>query len=135
MQTNPGNDEMSTLLLDTNALFYYLTANRKKFGVQTTKLLDRSELLYSPLSIVELKQKMLKGKLILSRIDTEVFEQLGIDALDFSPEAAQAFELIANDDPFDNMLLAQAKQLKIKFLTADMKILRLGLDFVMDLTD
>lgn len=135
MQTSQGNDEMSTLLLDTNALFYYLTADRKKFGAQTIKLLDRSELLYSPLSIVELKQKMLKGKLVLSRIDSEVFERLGIDALVFGPEAAEAFELVANDDPFDNMLLAQAKQLKIKFLTADLKILRLNLDYVLDLTD
>lgn len=135
MRTNLGNDEMSALLLDTNALFYYLTADAKKFGTRTLQLLDKSDLLYSPLSIVELKQKMLKGKLRLSSIDSEIFERLGIGALSFGTDAADLFELVANDDPFDNMLLAQAKQLKVKFLTADMKILRLGLDFVLDLTD
>ncbi len=135
MQTSLGNDEMSTLLLDTNALFYYITSDAKKFGTRTTQLLDKSDLLYSPLSIVELKQKMLKGKLRLSSIDSEIFERLGIGALGFGTEAAEVFALVANDDPFDNMLLAQAKSRGIKFLTADQTILALDLDFVLDLTD
>lgn len=126
---------MSTLLLDTNALFYYVTADRKKFGSQTTRLLDESDLLYSPLSIVELKQKILKGKLFLSRLDGGVFDELGFRSASFNSSAAEVFQLIANDDPFDNMLLAQAKVAKAKFLTADMKILGLGLDYVLDLTD
>jgi hypothetical protein len=33
------------------------------------------------------------------------------------------------------MLLAQAKELGVSFLTADLKVLRLGLDYVLDLTD
>lgn len=123
------------LLLDTSALFYYVTAASKKFGTRTTQLLDKSDLLYSPLSVVELRQKSQKGKLSLSRIDGEVFEELGFRPISFNKEAAGLFELIAHDDPFDNMLLAQAKQLGAKFLTADMKILRLGLDYVLDLTD
>lgn len=126
---------MSALLLDTNALFYYVTAASTKFGNRTKKLLDESTLLYSPLSVVELKQKSLKGKLALSRIDSKVFEELGIGSISFNREASDSFELVANDDPFDNMLLAQAKQLGAKFLTADMKILRLGLEYVLDLTD
>jgi len=43
--------------------------------------------------------------------------------------------LLANDDPFDNMLLAQAKASDMKFLTADLKILKLELTYVLNLTD
>lgn len=125
---------MSALLLDTNALFYYVTGT-PRFGARTRKLLDQSELYFSPLSLVELKQKALKGKLSLSRLDIQAFLELGMNSISFNAEAAQAFELIANDDPFDNMLLAQAKQSRVRFLTSDLKILNLELDFVLDLTD
>jgi PIN domain nuclease of toxin-antitoxin system len=125
---------MAAILLDTNALYYYATGS-SKFGARTIKLLDQSDLLFSPLSLVELRQKMLKGKLALSRSDSGSFEALGIRPASFTTDAANAFALVANDDPFDNMLLAQAKALGASFLTADLKILRLGLDYVLDLTD
>lgn len=125
---------MPTLLLDTNALYYYATGS-SKFGTRTRKLLDQSDLLFSPLSLVELRQKILKGKLALSRSDSAAFESLGLRSTSFTAAAANAFELVANDDPFDNMLLAQAKELGVSFLTADLKVLRLGLDYVLDLTD
>jgi PIN domain nuclease of toxin-antitoxin system len=125
---------MAAILLDTNALYYYATGS-SKFGARTRKLLDQSDLLFSPLSLVELRQKILKGKLALSRSDSGSFEALGIRPASFTTDAANAFALVANDDPFDNMLLAQAKDLGASFLTADLKILRLGLDYVLDLTD
>jgi len=125
---------MAAILLDTNALYYYATGS-SKFGARTRKLLDQNDLLFSPLSLVELRQKILKGKLSLSRSDSGSFEALGIRPASFTTDAANAFELVANDDPFDNMLLAQAKELGASFLTADLKILRLGLDYVLDLTD
>jgi PIN domain nuclease of toxin-antitoxin system len=125
---------MQGLLLDTNALFYYVTAS-SKFGARTRKLLDNSELHFSPLSVVELKQKSSKGKLALSRLDPEMFVELGMNSISFNSDAAHAFELLANDDPFDNMLLAQAKASDMKFVTADLKILKLELNYVLDLTD
>lgn len=84
---------------------------------------------------MELRQKILKGKLALSRSDSAAFEALGLRSTSFTAAAANGFELVANDDPFDNMLLAQAKELGVSFLTADLKVLRLGLDYVLDLTD
>lgn len=84
---------------------------------------------------MELRQKILKGKLALSRSDSAAFESLGLRSTSFTAAAANAFELVASDDPFDNMLLAQAKELGVSFLTADLKVLRLGLDYVLDLTD
>jgi PIN domain nuclease of toxin-antitoxin system len=125
---------MQGLLLDTNALFYYVTAS-SKFGARTRKLLDNSELHFSPLSVVELKQKSAKGKLALSRLDPEMFVELGMNSISFNSDAAHAFELLTNDDPFDNMLLAQAKASDMKFVTADLKILKLELNYVLDLTD
>jgi len=76
---------MQGLLLDTNALFYYVTASTK-FGARTRKLLDNSELYFSPLSVVELKQKSSKGKLALSRLDPEVFVELGMNSISFSSD-------------------------------------------------
>lgn len=125
---------MAAVLLDTNALFYYATGS-SKFGTRTIKLMDQSDLMFSPLSLVELRQKILKGKLALSRSDSGAFETLGLRPISFTTDAADSFELVANDDPFDNMLLAQAKVLGAKFLTADLKILGLGCDYVLDLTD
>jgi PIN domain nuclease of toxin-antitoxin system len=124
---------MATILLDSSALFYYATGS-SRFGARTIRLLDSSDLLFSSLSLVELRQKMLKGKLSLSRMDSEAFEALGLNPVSFTVAAANGFELVANNDPFDNMLLAQTRELKAKFLTADLKILDLELDYVLDLT-
>lgn len=125
---------MAPILLDTNALYHYATGS-SKFGTRTIRLLDQSDLLFSPLSLVELKQKILKGKLALSRSDSGAFESMGLRSVSFTKDAANGFERIANDDPFDNLLLAQAREAGARFLTSDMKILNLGLDFVLDLTD
>lgn len=98
-------------------------------------MLDSSELFFSPISLVELKLKVLGGKLRLSSLDPQDFERIGLRPTSFSMEAASAFELWANQDPFDNMLLAQAKESGASFMTSDLKILSSGLEFVLDLTD
>jgi PIN domain nuclease of toxin-antitoxin system len=122
------------LLLDSNALFYYLTA-ASRFGRKTLALLESSELHFSAVSLVELKLKMLAGKLRLSSLALDELVSRGLKPVGFSVDSADLFELIANTDPFDNMLLAQAKSDNFLFLTSDLKILGLGLPFVLDLTD
>lgn len=125
---------MTRLLLDSNALFYYLTA-ASRFGRKTLALLESSELHFSAVSLVELKLKMLAGKLRLSSLALDELVSRGLKPVGFSVDSADLFELIANTDPFDNMLLAQAKSDNFLFLTSDLKILGLGLPFVLDLTD
>jgi PIN domain nuclease of toxin-antitoxin system len=125
---------VTRLLLDSNALFYYLTA-ASRFGRKTLALLESSELHFSAVSLVELKLKMLAGKLRLSSLALDELVSRGLKPVGFSVDSADLFELIANTDPFDNMLLAQAKSDNFLFLTSDLKILGLGLPFVLDLTD
>lgn len=125
---------MQALLLDTNALFYYVTQS-SRFGKKTISLMDKSKLYFSPLSLVEIKIKTLKGKLKLEPLTTEFLDRIELHSLSFVREAAEHFDLTINDDPFDNMLLAQARHARAKFVTSDMKLLTAGLDFVIDLTE
>lgn len=125
---------MTRILLDSSALFYYV-ASPGKFGKRTRSTLDSADLYFSPISLVELKLKSLSGKLKLSSLDPRDFLALGFQSLSFDAEAANIFDLWANSDPFDNMLLAQAKAAGLTFLTSDLKILNLDLQFVLDLTD
>ena len=125
---------MADVLLDSSALFYYVSSP-SKFGRKSKSLLDSGSLFFSPISLVELKLKALSGKLKLASIDPKDFEALGFQLLSFDAAAAHEFQLWANQDPFDNMLLAQARTSGCKFLTSDLKILNLNFEFVADLTD
>jgi PIN domain nuclease of toxin-antitoxin system len=125
---------MKNLLLDSNALLFYLS-NSSRIGKRTRQLLFDADLFFSPISFVELKIKALQGKLRAPNIDSKELTKLGFEVLNFQVEDVASFDLAANADPFDNMLLAQAKSRSVKFLTADLKILALDLDFVLDLTD
>lgn len=125
---------MKNLLLDSNALLFYLN-NSSRIGKRTRQLLFDADLFFSPITLIELKIKMLQGKLRAPTIDSKELTKLGFEPLNFQVEDVASFDLLANADPFDNMLLAQAKSRGIKFLTADQKILALDLDFVLDLTD
>lgn len=125
---------MASLLLDSNALVFYL-GNSPRIGKKTRIMLDEAQIFFSAISLVELKIKMLQGKLKGPEVDQTKLIDLGLSPIGFGVEDASAFDLLPNQDPFDNMLLAQAKQRNLKFLTSDLKILSLDTDFVLDLTD
>jgi PIN domain nuclease of toxin-antitoxin system len=122
------------VLLDSNALYFYLTQS-KRIGKKTRSLFESSDVYFSAVSLIELKIKMLGGKLGLSSLRVSDFVARGLKPLDFKTDAFEKFELRANKDPFDNMLLAQALHHDLLFLTSDLEILRLNLDYVLDLTD
>ena len=125
---------MGKLLLDSSALFLYLTQS-KRIGKKTIRLLNNSQLYYSPISLIEFKIKELKGKLRIGPLSTDRLGSIGLVSYPLSDAAAERFTPVANDDPFDNILLAQTLDLGGRFLTSDLEILRLNLDYVVDLTD
>lgn len=125
---------MRHILLDSNALYFYLT-KAKRIGTKTKALFDKSAVYFSAVSLIELKLKMLAGKMNLSTLEVDDLVARGLRPLDFRIETFEKFELRANKDPFDNMLLAQARHHGFLFLTSDLEILRLNLDYVLDLTD
>lgn len=124
---------MKNLLLDTNVLIAY-GMNSKKIGKKTRSLLNSGNLFFSPLSIFELKLKESRITNFRSPISAEILESLGFQALHFDSAAADVPKLKSRD-PFDLMLISQAKSREMLFITADMQILKSNLNFVIDVTD
>jgi len=125
---------MKSLLLDTNALHFYLTQS-KRVGKKTQKLLDSSNLFYSSVSLFELKFKNLRLPSFSSVVTAENLKSLGFSALHFDDSATEHLVSVNTFDPIDTMLVAQAKSRGMLFLTSDQKILNANLDFVFDLSD
>ena len=125
---------MRQVLLDSNALYFYLTQS-KRVGIKSRSLFELSDVYFSAVSLIELRIKMLAGKLSLNSLNVSDLVARGLKPLDFKVDTFANFELRANTDPFDNMLLAQALHHDFLFLTSDLEILRLNLDYVLDLTD
>jgi PIN domain nuclease of toxin-antitoxin system len=125
---------MRQVLLDSNALYFYLTQS-KRVGKKSRSLFESSDVYFSAVSLIELRIKMLAGKLSLNSLNVSDLVARGLKPLDFKVDTFANFELRANTDPFDNMLLAQALHHDFLFLTSDLEILRLNLDYVLDLTD
>ncbi len=124
---------MKSLLLDTNVLIAYVL-DSKKIGKATRALLNKSNLFFSPLSIFELKIKEQRIKGFKSPINAKILESYGFAPLSFDATTDEVISLNSRD-PFDLMLIAQAKSRGMRFVTADMEILRSKLDFVLDVTD
>ncbi len=125
---------MNQLLFDSNALIFYTTLDRR-IGKKTIALLNRSELFYSPLSLIELKLKNRKATKPSPELQLEELDSLGIDELKVDSGVAANLLDLETSDPFDLALVAQAKQRGMLFLTSDQRILNSGLTFVRDLTD
>ena len=125
------------LLLDSNA-FVWLTDKKRShnLGKNTQRLITSSSAVYiSPLSIVEIRMKMMLKKLKLGIDLDQVIKQTGLLVLDFNAQHAQAidsFQSLVRHDPFDRMLLAQAQTEGLVLVTADQTLLDLGLSFVFD---
>ncbi len=125
---------MNQLLFDSNALIFYTTLDRR-IGKKTIALLNRSELFYSPLSLIELKLRNRKATKPSPELQIEELDSLGIDELKVDSGVAANLLDLETSDPFDLALVAQAKQRGMLFLTSDQRILNSGLTFVRDLTD
>jgi PIN domain nuclease of toxin-antitoxin system len=107
-----------------------------KLGAQTQKLLSKSrDLLFSPLSIAELKIKEETGRIkttprfYLGLANTQISEYPYL--LRHGLEAAR-FPWLRNHDPVDRMLLSQASADDLIFITADETLLALDLPWILD---
>jgi PIN domain nuclease of toxin-antitoxin system len=125
---------MSNLLLDTNAVVEYATAS-DRFGKKTIRLLNSSQLFYSSITLAELRLKELKLPGFRSGLNRKKLAALGISELSYEAKDSEHMVRIETKDPFDLILVAQARSRDMKFVTADLRILNSDLDFVVDLTD
>jgi PIN domain nuclease of toxin-antitoxin system len=124
---------VQSVLLDTNALVFYLTAF-DRFGRKSIRTLDNSNLFFSPLSLIELKIKSLNGR-FKGSVTAKDLMALGMKELRIGSEVADDIVKLDTSDPFDLMLIAQSKSAGYSFMTSDSRILESKLDFVLDLSD
>ena len=126
---------MSGILLDTHvALWSAYKSHRVSKALLT--LFDKTTDVYvSSISLAEIAMKQAAGKLKISSAAADDLAEIGFKIVAFEAEAATSvsrFKQLANHDPFDWLLLAQAASLGATFVTADNKLLTLGLDWVID---
>jgi PIN domain nuclease of toxin-antitoxin system len=109
------------LLLDTHILLWAL-ADARRLGHRGRELIDASEAYVSAASIWEVSIKAALGKLQASpRILTDALAPAGYRTLSVTPEHAAQVHLLEplHRDPFDRMLIAQARAEGMSLLTDD----------------
>ena len=123
---------MKRYLLDTHLVYWWMTADAR-LGKATRRIIAKSEIVVSTASVWEMVLKNAKGKLPLPRgAIAEQLEAQGFVLLPVLPRHIEAVRGLtcAHPDPFDRLLIAQARDERSTLLTRDAAILELGLDGV-----
>ena len=123
---------MKRYLLDTHLIYWWMTAD-SRLGKPAQRIIARSEIVVSAASIWEMVLKNARGKLPLPRgAIAEQLEAQGFVLLPILPRHIDAVRSLAcaHHDPFDRLLIAQARDERLTLLTRDAAILALGLDEV-----
>lgn len=114
------------ILLDTQVILWWLADDQRLGPLGRSRLADRSERIrVSPVSAFEVETKRRLGKLdapgdLITAIDDEGFEWLGLDANQASLAGTLDW---SHRDPFDRLLVAQARRSGFAVMTADIRIL------------
>jgi|SRR5690242_19065001 len=124
-------------LLDTGVLIHNLMA-RSKLNRRALELLadDSSELYISAASSWEIAIKAGTGKLILperpSQFVIRAIQSMSLQSLDITHNHVAALESLPSfhRDPFDRILIAQAKTEELVLLTADRKLEKYQIEMV-----
>jgi PIN domain nuclease of toxin-antitoxin system len=123
------------LLLDTHVAVWFAGAPAR-LGARAKKIIQQTPVVsISSISIAELNMKAMLGSFTMPTDLADRFKDAGINIDAFELSSAQEiarFSALAKHDPFDRMILAQAAAAGATLLTADSKLLSLGLDFVLD---
>lgn len=114
-------------LLDTNILLWWLEDNKKlKTSVRSIIKDSKNQILISVSSGIEISIKNKLGKLPLKTTLNRIFEASHFAVLDINLN--HLFELnklpfyTDHKDPFDRILISQAKVEKLTLITSDSKI-------------
>ncbi len=123
---------MKRFLLDTHLVYWWMTGDAR-LGKATQRIIAKSEIVVSTVSLWEMALKNAKGKLPLPQGSlTEQLEAQGFVLLPILPRHIEAVRSLTctHADPFDRLLIAQAYDERLTLLTRDAAILGLGLDAV-----
>jgi len=119
-------------LLDTHLIYWWMTADAR-LGKATQRIIAKSEIVVSTASMWEMMLKNARGKLPLPQGSlAEQFEAQGFVVLPILPRHIEAVRSLVcpHADPFDRLLIAQARDEKLTLLTRDTAILALRLDCI-----
>lgn len=121
------------MLLDSHVVLWALTDD-PRLGTEARRAIAASPIRYvSAITQAEFTIKAMLGKLTVPEDLDSRLTALGLEPLPFTIRHAagmHAFEGLTRHDPFDRMLLAQARVDGLTFLTADQRLL--GFDQVID---
>ena len=126
------------ILLDTNALIWLIgeTSESSKVGPDARNLMDEADSVSaSSISILEIRIKTMLGKLespvdLIEDVASAGLKFLAFDEL--HADTITGFPNLSRHDPFDRMLLAQAKTENMVLLTSDEVLLGLALSYVIN---
>lgn len=125
------------MLLDTHALLW-LTLDDARLGERARdRILHAPRVLYSAVSISELVIKHMLGRIELpgGELFPEIFTRSGLVELPFTARHANAMRddpTLARHDPFDRMLVAQARAESVELLTTDRILLGMKRPWIHD---
>lgn len=125
------------ILLDTNALLW-LYRDDAALGVRSRRRIAAApRVFFSAASVMEITIKHLLGRIELPGGSDypDVFARSGLAELPLTARHAAAlahFPALARHDPFDRMLLAQARVESLELLTSDGALLALGESWILD---
>lgn len=124
------------VLLDTHVLVWYLEGN-PNLSRSSRELIIKAEteVLVSMASLWEIAIKTSIGKLKLTRSLTDVFQQLSsqsIDILTIAPGHVLQVAMLPlhHRDPFDRMIVAQAKVEFLPIMTTDNELAAYGVKLI-----
>ncbi len=112
------------LLLDTHVVLWELAGSRRVSPAAQEAIEQATELLFSVVSFAEIGVKVAVGKLSVPRDLREHVLQSGVQILrlDADHGLAVADLPMHHRDPFDRLLVAQARSEQLTIVTADRRI-------------
>ncbi len=123
---------MKRYLLDTHLIYWWMTADAR-LGKATQRIIEKAEIVVSTASVWEMILKNARGKLPLPQgAITEQLEAQGFVLLPILPRHLEVVRSLtcAHPDPFDRLLIAQARDERLTLLTRDAAILEMRFDGV-----
>lgn len=123
------------MLLDSHVLLWWMADDPRMGEGARRDLQVSARPSFSAASVWELLLKARKGGLVVPATFERDVLRSGLAEIPVTSTHARAMlELpeLASHDPFDSLLVAQARAERLTFLTADRVLLALGLPFVRD---
>jgi PIN domain nuclease of toxin-antitoxin system len=121
-----------SLLVDTNVIVWLLLGDRPKVSEPARLALEdeRNKVTVSAATVWEIAVKRSVGKLTIEDGWSRALARLGFDALPVTSIHAEAVEHLPwhHRDPFDRLLVAQARTEGLDLVSADSRLAAYGVD-------